>query len=379
MAKPKFSLAHEDEEMRSLIRKTDQKILARWAIECAERVMPYFDKEYKKDQRPRRALDNLGQWIETGIFSMQVIRKASLDAHDAARDVGEDSPARSAAHAAGQAVATAHVPAHAYGPAIYAQQAVFRASEPSRAESAAKMEREWQYDRLVELRKRYMGDGAISEGVIGEIKERAKTYFVGASGCHDWSHVERVYALAMRIGRAERADMSIVRTAVYLHDIGRREEMRSKGKVDHAGKGVELAAKILAKYPLEEEVKANVLHSILAHRFRNDHKPATIEAKVLFDADKLDSIGAVGVGRDFLFVGTLEGGRMYTGIEKRRLGEIKDHVYTADDSALMEYYFKLRKVKGMISTRTGKAIARERHAFMVEFFRRFEKEIRGEL
>ena len=82
---------------------------------------------------------------------MAVIRKASLDSHAAARDVGEDNPARSAARAAGQAAATAHVPAHAIGSAIYAQQTVFRAAGSSEAEAAVAAERDWQYRRLLEL------------------------------------------------------------------------------------------------------------------------------------------------------------------------------------------------------------------------------------
>ena len=135
--------------MVGLVSKTDQKILARWAIDCAERVMHYFEDKYPRDHRPRQALSTLQTWIDTGVFSMSVIRKASLDAHAAAREVGEDSPARSAARAAGQAVATAHVPRHAYGPAIYAQQAIYRASDPSEADAAVAKERDWQYHHLL--------------------------------------------------------------------------------------------------------------------------------------------------------------------------------------------------------------------------------------
>ena len=125
---PKFSIARKDEEMMRLVKKADHKTLAVWAIDCAERVMPYFEKKYPKDHRPRNAIKTLQKWIKTGVFKMTVIRKASLDSHAAASSVstgarraGEDSPARSAARAAGQAVATAHVPRHSYGAAIYAQ------------------------------------------------------------------------------------------------------------------------------------------------------------------------------------------------------------------------------------------------------------------
>lgn len=152
MAKPKFSLARPDEEMQILIGQTDHKTLALWAIDCAERVLPFFEEAFPDDKRPRQALTTLQTWVETGVFKMAVIRKASLDAHAAARDVGADNPARSAARAAGQAVATAHVATHAYGPAIYAQQAIFRATAPAEAAAAAARERDWQYQRLLKLR-----------------------------------------------------------------------------------------------------------------------------------------------------------------------------------------------------------------------------------
>jgi len=149
MEKSTFSITRKDEKMSELVSKTDHKTLALWAIDCAERVMPYFEETYPQDHRPRQALETLQTWIETGVCKMAVIRKASLDAHAAAREVGEDSPARSAARAAGQAVATAHVPRHSYGPAIYAQQAIYRATNSM---DAVESERNWQYQHLLHLR-----------------------------------------------------------------------------------------------------------------------------------------------------------------------------------------------------------------------------------
>jgi hypothetical protein len=153
MVKSKFSIAHKDEEMVALIKDTDHKTLAVWAIDCAERVLPYFEEKYPEDHRPRQAIEALQTWIYTGLFKMAVIRKASLDSHAAAREVGADNAARSAARAAGQAVATAHVPRHAYGPAVYAQQAIYRATSPSEADAAIARERDWQYNHLLQLRE----------------------------------------------------------------------------------------------------------------------------------------------------------------------------------------------------------------------------------
>jgi hypothetical protein len=150
---PKFSVTYKDEAIVDLLGKTDPRTLAVWAIDCVERVLPYFEDMHPGDRRPRQAMEALQAWIETGVFSMAVIRKASLDSHAAARDAGEDDAARSAARSAGQAVATAHVPAHSLAAANYALQAVFRAALPSEAEAAVARERVWQRRRLLQLSK----------------------------------------------------------------------------------------------------------------------------------------------------------------------------------------------------------------------------------
>jgi hypothetical protein len=151
MEKSRFSLTQHKDEFVEIVRNTDHKTLAVWAIDCAERVLPYFEEKYPEDRRPRNAIETLQIWINTGVFKMAVIRKASLDSHAAAREVGEDNAARSAARAAGQAVATAHVLTHSIGSAIYALQAVHRATSASDADAAVARERDWQYQHLLEL------------------------------------------------------------------------------------------------------------------------------------------------------------------------------------------------------------------------------------
>lgn len=216
----------------------------------------------------------------------------------------------------------------------------------------------------------------INKEIIKQIEIEAKKFFVGASGCHDWSHVERVRNLALNIGKREKADLSILTVACLLHDIGRKEEMESKGKICHAEKGTELADKILHKYKIDQEAIDNICHCIVSHRYRNQNIPKTIEAKVLFDADKLDSIGAVGVARDFLFAGYLKNS-LYTGNEKKILKAGKDCSYSADDTAILEYEFKLKNIKNKILTKTGKKIAKDRHDFMVFYFKTFWQEVDG--
>ena len=128
--------------------KPDQKILAFWAADCAEHVLSYFEDSRPGDDRPRRAIETCRDWARTGVFSMAVIRSASLSAHDAARDVKENDAPCFAAHAAGQAVATAHVPTHALGSAIYGIRAA--AAHSGNADDGLVKERDWQLERLRE-------------------------------------------------------------------------------------------------------------------------------------------------------------------------------------------------------------------------------------
>ena len=155
MARRGFSLSRQDNPVfLEFLRSTGHKTVAVWALDCAERVLPYFEGKYPADRRPRNAIETLRSWIVTGVFRMAVIRNASLASHAAAREVGDDNSARSAARAAGQAVATAHVPTHALGAANYALQAVHRAADPSEADGVVSRERDWQRQHLFELRDR---------------------------------------------------------------------------------------------------------------------------------------------------------------------------------------------------------------------------------
>lgn len=128
--------------------RNDHRALGLWAAQCAEHLLPYFEEKYPEDTRPRDAIRTLREWVQTGEFSMAVIRGASLAAHAAAKKVNkEDKVANFAAHAAGQAVATAHVPTHALGPVLYSIQLV-AALSPTDVKAAVAREREWQTQRL---------------------------------------------------------------------------------------------------------------------------------------------------------------------------------------------------------------------------------------
>jgi uncharacterized protein len=220
--------------------------------------------------------------------------------------------------------------------------------------------------------RKYPKKARLSQVLVRKIMRDAKAYFSNARGSHDWDHTERVYELCLRIGRKENADLEVLKLAAVLHDIGREQEDKSSGRICHSRRGADLARIALEKYFINEEIIAQVVHCIRAHRFRGKNRPQSLEAKVLFDADKLDSIGAVGIGRAFLFAGEV-GARLHNpGINIR-----KTKPYTSEDTAYREFRVKLGRVKERIFTREGKRIAAERHKFMVGFFDRLNKETAG--
>ena len=208
--------------------------------------------------------------------------------------------------------------------------------------------------------------------MLNTVKRTAYTYFRAARGSHHWDHTLRVCRLCNHIGAAEGVEMDVLLTAAYLHDIARGFQDDANGAVCHAEKGARLAAPIVAKLPFSAEQRDNVLHCIRSHRFRSSHKPKTPEAMVLFDADKLDAIGAVGVARAFLFAGEI-GARLHSEIANIEATPM----YSADDTGYREYKVKLCKIKDRILTREGRKLAVRRHAVMEEFFNHFLEEFEG--
>jgi len=201
--------------------------------------------------------------------------------------------------------------------------------------------------------------------------EGARRLYDGADAAHDFDHVLRVLALAECIAAAEGADLEIVRTAALLHDVARVETAGTERC--HAQIGAARARHVLRGQPAER-VEA-VAHAIAAHRFRREPEPATLEAQVLFDADKLDAIGAVGIARAYA-IGGRRNSRLWAdvalGYIEGDLPDVREH------TAVHEFVFKLSKLQARMYTATGKAIARERHAYMVAFFQRLGQEVRGE-
>lgn len=212
------------------------------------------------------------------------------------------------------------------------------------------------------------------EDIINKIDKKAKSFFKDVRGSHGWDHVTRVLALCERIGPSEKCDMTVLRLSALLHDIGREECDRINGKKCHAEVGAELAEKILVEEGVPAEVIEQVVHCVASHRFRNDVAPQSREARVLYDADKLDSIGAVGVGRAFQFAGEI--GAMF---HDPNVNPETTESYGHHDTAYREYLVKLSHIHGKMLTVTGREMADARHRFMEEFFERLNREARGVL
>jgi uncharacterized protein len=207
---------------------------------------------------------------------------------------------------------------------------------------------------------------------VEKIRAMAEKMFESTRASHDWEHTLRVYRLCEKIGAAENADMEALLIAACLHDIGRCYQDASNGQVCHAEKGEAIASRMIQAIAIPEEKKKNILHCIRSHRFRGDRSPETREAKILFDADKLDAIGAVGVARAFLFAGEVGAllHNSHTDIEATK-------PYTKEDTGFREFRVKLLRIKDRMLTEEGKRMAAERHDFMVSFFDRFLLEHEG--
>jgi len=200
--------------------------------------------------------------------------------------------------------------------------------------------------------------------------EEARGFYPDDDPVHGFSHILRVYRLCERIGRQENANLTIVRAAALLHDVEGDVDVRE----EHHLAAARFAEKTLLKEGWSAEAIKAVVHCIRAHRFRDDsEKPQTLEAQVLFDADKIDAIGAVGVARAVAYA-VRAGMDVYAPPSDLYLSSGK---YEPGESQTVahEYLFKLRHIKDRLFTPSGRSLAAERHELMVKFFEGWLKEI----
>jgi len=203
---------------------------------------------------------------------------------------------------------------------------------------------------------------------------------------HDMDHVMRVYALALNLAKDEDVDMDIIQAATLLHDIARvKEDNDPTGKTDHAILSAKMAAPILIEAGFPEEKIKHIQECIVSHRYRTGNEPKTMEAKILFDADKLDTLGAIGIARGYVWVGR-NSAKIYTDtdidkyIEENLGGKINGRIQDkTKHSPQIEYHTKLKFIADRLYTAKARRIGIERLQLYKDFLDRLEKEVNGEL
>ena len=187
---------------------------------------------------------------------------------------------------------------------------------------------------------------------------------------HDREHVYRVLYNALEIAREEAVDYDILITACLLHDIGRIDQIQNPS-LCHAAVGSEKAYNFLIGLGMDDAFAGAVRHCIATHRFRKNLPPQTLEAKILFDADKLDVTGAIGIARTLMYRGTLTE-PLYRHLPD---GTISDGSEDIGHSFFREYKFKLEKLYDRFYTEKGAQLAAHRRKAAEDFYHALYAEV----
>ena len=205
--------------------------------------------------------------------------------------------------------------------------------------------------------------------VINSLKREVRTLMINDSA-HDFAHIMRVFKNAQKICKKENANEKLVLSAVLLHDIISYPKSDKRSRLSSIKSATE-SKKILKKFNFTKEEIKIVSDAIRDHSFSRNKIPATLEGKILQDADRLDAIGAIGIARVFAVGGS----------EKRPFYNVKDPFCksrTPDDSiwTLDHFYRKLLKLESLMNTKSGKIEAKKRTKIMKEFLNELKTEIK---
>ena len=193
-----------------------------------------------------------------------------------------------------------------------------------------------------------------------------------SDSAHDMQHVYRVLNNAIEIAKGEgNVNMDVLMTAALLHDVGRADEKHDPS-ADHAVTGGDRAYRLLKDEGYDHAFAEHVRQCIRTHRFRRNDPPASIEAKILFDADKLDVCGAVGIARTLMYSGAHDR-PIYT---TRPDGSISDGAGDTEDSFFREYRFKLEGMYDRFLTQRGAELAKARQRAAADFYQALLEEVR---
>lgn len=212
------------------------------------------------------------------------------------------------------------------------------------------------------------------EKTIAFVKKTLKN----AEGGHDWFHTERVYKNSLLIAKNENVNLLIVSLAALLHDIADSKFYDGDETV-----GPRLAKNFLEEEQVEPEIIAQVILIIENMSFKNSlenkiDKFTSKELEVVQDADRLDAIGAIGIARCFNY-GGFKNRPLYDPEIKPNLHLSKEAYKKSTAPTINHFYEKLLLLKDQMNTQTGRAIATERHKYMIGFLEQFYEEWNGHL
>lgn len=194
-----------------------------------------------------------------------------------------------------------------------------------------------------------------------------------SDSAHDMEHVYRVLYNALEIAEeCDGVDCDVLICACLLHDIARAEQLRDPS-ICHALYGGDKAYRFLVENGFEADFAERVRHCIRTHRYRSGNAPESIEAKILFDADKLDAAGVVGIARTLAYKGAV-GDPLYS---VNGDGNISDGSCDKAPSFFQEYRYKLQNVYDRFFTEKGEKIARERQKAAEDFYSSLFSEVNG--
>lgn len=190
---------------------------------------------------------------------------------------------------------------------------------------------------------------------------------------HDKEHIYRVLYNALEIAKNEdTVDYDVLICACLLHDIGREEQFRDPS-LCHAMVGGEKAYQFLTEHGFESVFAKKVKHCIQTHRFRKNNPPQSIEAKILFDADKLDATGAIGIARTLIYKGIVTE-PIYTVLPD---GTVSDGETDSSPSFFQEYKYKLENLYDKFYTQKGAELAARRRNAAVNYYDSLYQEVSG--
>ena len=210
------------------------------------------------------------------------------------------------------------------------------------------------------------------EPIIEKTITFVKETLAGAEGGHDWYHIERVWKNSHFIQKKEgKGKLLTIELAALLHDIS---DAKFNGGDDEQGSRMahEFLTKLGAEREIVEHVEAIIKHVSYKGGF-SQNIISTIEFQIVQDADRLDAIGAIGIARAFNYGGFKNRPIHNPEMPLQEYNDSKAY-HKSDAPTINHFYEKLLKLKDLMNTSTGIAMAEERHDYMLQFLDRFYKE-----